>query len=141
MKAILIGLILLLILYGIVFGYTFGFSPMVKQSSIENWIQKETSKKPSYMQSDVCRHCHLKVFTALQLGNHSTVECESCHGVGGMHTKLRTKESIIVENTRDACMVCHKKVEGRNIVVVEEDHGKGVRCTYCHDPHSTKTRR
>ncbi|MCS7118875.1 MAG: hypothetical protein RMH75_02400 [Archaeoglobaceae archaeon] len=136
MKPIIIGLILAFFIYGVVFGYTFSFSPIVKQSSVESWIQKEMSKKQIYMQSDICKHCHLNVFKNLSSGNHSTVECESCHGAGNNHVKLRTKDSIIVEDTRSACMVCHKKIEGRNIAVVGEDHGSGVRCSYCHDPHT-----
>ncbi|MDI9609981.1 MAG: hypothetical protein QFX36_01490 [Archaeoglobales archaeon] len=136
MKPALVVLILAVVIYGVVLAYTFGYSPLVKQSSIENWLEKEASKKPSYVQSDVCKQCHLETFTTLSLGNHSTVECASCHGAGNEHAKLRTAESIVVEDTRDACMVCHKSIAGRNIAVVEDNHGSGVRCSYCHEPHS-----
>ncbi|MCS7130143.1 MAG: hypothetical protein NZ872_01850 [Archaeoglobaceae archaeon] len=140
MRATLIVLIFAVAIYGIVIAYTFGYSPMVKQSSIEKWMEKEMSKKPSYVESEVCKQCHLQTHTKWSLGNHSTVECVNCHGTGEEHAKLRTKESIIVEDTRDTCMLCHKKIAGRNIATVEENHGSGVRCSYCHDPHSANTR-
>ncbi|MEM2189851.1 MAG: hypothetical protein QW540_00275 [Archaeoglobaceae archaeon] len=131
--AIFIGAILI---YGLVLAYTFLISPFIKEESVVLAIEEEMGKEAIYVQSDVCKQCHLETFTALSLGNHSTVECASCHGTGKEHAKLRTAQSIVVEDTRDACMVCHKNIAGRNIAVVEDNHGSGVRCSYCHEPHS-----
>ncbi|MCS7143533.1 MAG: hypothetical protein NZ879_00750 [Archaeoglobaceae archaeon] len=125
-----------ILIYCIVLAYTFLISPLIKEESVVLTIEEEMSKEAIHVESDVCKQCHLETFTKLSLGNHSTVECVSCHGTGEEHAKLRTKQSIIVEDTRDACMLCHKKIAGRNIATVEENHGSGVRCSYCHDSHS-----
>jgi|GEM_PF-748387 len=135
MRPYLLVLLFAVAVYGVVLAYTFAVSPAVKGSSIESWLQKEISNKPVFVQSDVCRQCHLDAFIAISSGKHSTVECAACHGAGVEHAKLRTKESILVEDTRDACMICHKTIAGRNIATVDDAHGKGVRCSYCHDPH------
>ncbi|MDK2795283.1 MAG: hypothetical protein PWQ58_482 [Archaeoglobaceae archaeon] len=136
MRPYLLVLIFAIAVYGVVLAYTFGISPIVKENSIESWNQKEASRAPVYVQSDACKQCHLDVFTASTSGNHSTVECSACHGSGREHASLRTAESILIEDTRDACMICHKNIAGRNIATVDESHGSGVRCSYCHDPHS-----
>ncbi len=135
MRQYLLVLLFAIAVYGVVLAYTFAVSPAVKESSIESWLKKEESRAPAFAQTDACMQCHYGVFVATSSGKHSTVECESCHGVGGEHAKLRTKESILVEDTRDACMICHKSIAGRNIATVDDAHGKGVRCSYCHDPH------
>jgi len=124
------------VIYALVLLYTFVISPFVKEESVVLAIESEMGKEAIHVQSDTCRQCHLEVFTTLSAGNHSTVECAPCHGTGEEHAKLRTAESIIVEDTREACMVCHKSIAGRNIATVEDNHGSGVRCTYCHDPHA-----
>ncbi|MEG9195011.1 MAG: hypothetical protein V6S10_06790 [Candidatus Methanoglobus sp.] len=125
-----------ILIYAAVLVYTFIISPYIKEESTVLAIEEEMGKEPVHVQSEVCKQCHLEVFTNLSLGNHSGVECAACHGTGKEHVKLRTAGSIVVEDTRDACMICHKKIAGRNIPTVEENHGSGVRCSYCHDPHS-----
>lgn len=129
---IFIGAILI---YGLVLAYTFLISPLIREESVVLAIEEEMGKEAIYVQINVCRQCHLDVFKELVEGNHSTLECATCHGIGKDHATLRTKESIIVEDTRDACMLCHKSIAGRNIATVEENHGSGVKCSYCHDPH------
>lgn len=136
MKPWIFVLILALAVYGGVFVYTFNLSPVIREQSIENWLQIESAKSVSYMESSICRECHLKVYKNWSVGNHSTVECEACHGYGADHVKLRSKGSIVVEKTRDSCLVCHKQLAGRETIkTVSYNHGSGVICTYCHDPH------
>jgi DnaJ-class molecular chaperone len=136
MKAWQIVLIFAILVYGALYVYTFHLSPVVKEKSVENWVEKEKERKVSFVQSEVCRECHLKVYRTWISGNHSSVECEVCHGYGAEHVKLRTKESVIVEKSRDSCLICHKEIAGRTAIkVVDEGHGSGVICTYCHDPH------
>uniref|UniRef100_A0A7J2TJM1 Cytochrome c-552/4 domain-containing protein n=1 Tax=Archaeoglobus fulgidus TaxID=2234 RepID=A0A7J2TJM1_ARCFL len=136
MKAWKIVLIFAMIVYGSLYAYTFHLSPAVKEKSFEEWIKIEENKRISFLQSDVCRECHLKVYRIWMSGNHSSVECEVCHGAGAEHAKLRVKESIVVEKSRDFCLICHGEISGRTAIsVVSEGHGSGVICTYCHDPH------
>lgn len=136
MKPWILVLVLALAIYGGVLIYTFNVSPIVKERSIENWLQIESSRSISYVESSLCRECHLKVYRDWSSGNHSSVECESCHGYAAEHVKLRSKDSIVVEKTRDSCLVCHKQLPGRvAIKTVADEHGSGVICTYCHDPH------
>ncbi|MFN3384422.1 MAG: hypothetical protein ACK401_05950 [Archaeoglobaceae archaeon] len=136
MKPWILVLILAVVIYGGVYAYTFNLSPMIREKSIENWLQIESSKSISYVESTICKECHLRVYNTWSVGNHSTVECESCHGYGADHVKLRSKVSIVVDETRDSCLVCHKELAGRGAVkTVTEGHGSGVICTYCHDPH------
>uniref|UniRef100_A0A7J3M555 Cytochrome c-552/4 domain-containing protein n=1 Tax=Archaeoglobus fulgidus TaxID=2234 RepID=A0A7J3M555_ARCFL len=136
MKPWILVLILAIAVYGGVFVYTFNLSPMIKEQSIENWLQIESSKSISYMESSICRECHLKLYKNWTMGNHSSVECESCHDYGAEHVKFRSSSSILVEKSRDSCLVCHREVTGRDAIKsVSYDHGSGVICTYCHDPH------
>ncbi|MEM2176712.1 MAG: multiheme c-type cytochrome [Archaeoglobaceae archaeon] len=135
MKAYFFLLILGIAAYSVLYVYTFHVSPGIKEKSIEAWIEKELSRKPSYMESAICKECHLKIYNTWNAGNHSKVECETCHGAGYEHTKFRNSASIVLDNSRDSCMVCHKRITAREITVVSEDHGSGVKCTYCHDPH------
>lgn len=136
MKPWLFVLILAVAIYGGLYVYTFNISPTIKEQSIENWIKKESTKSFSYLESSICRECHLKIYKVWISGNHSTVECESCHGYGAEHVKTRSASSIVVEKSRESCLLCHKKIAGREaITTVNEGHGSGVICTFCHDAH------
>ncbi|MEM4472761.1 MAG: hypothetical protein QXK03_04015 [Archaeoglobaceae archaeon] len=135
MRVWLAVLIIAVIAYGALYVYTFKVSPKIKESSFEKWIEKEERKEISFVQSSVCRECHLKIYKIWISGNHSSVECESCHGAGGKHVKLRVTGSIVVDKSRDSCLICHKELPGRIVSTVSEGHGSGVICIYCHDAH------
>lgn len=136
MKSWLFVLVLGLAVYAGLFVYTFSFSQIVKERSIEKWLEIESRKSVSYVEGSVCRECHSKVYKIWIAGNHSRVECESCHGHAAEHVKLRNIGSVVVEKTRDSCLVCHKQIIGREIIAtVSEGHGSGVICIFCHDPH------
>jgi len=135
-KVIVLSLILAIVIYGVLLIYVFAVSPSIKEKSISKWIQKEVSREPKYKEREICSECHFEVYKMLIEGNHSSLECEVCHGVGDKHTIYRTKESIRVDDSRDSCLVCHKSIPGRKaIATVGEDHYVGVKCVVCHNTH------
>ncbi len=131
--------LLAVLVYGVLLTYVFAVSPAMKEKYVESWVQKELAKKPKYKEMVVCRECHFEIYAELIGGKHSSVECEDCHGVGYEHAKLRTASSIIIDESRDACLVCHLSIPGRNAVTtVGEDHHPGVKCVVCHEPHDPR---
>ncbi|MEM0331643.1 MAG: multiheme c-type cytochrome [Archaeoglobaceae archaeon] len=164
-KALLIGIGITAIVYALAFSYIFLISPIlleqgvpwigsivpvqikelpivrdivagVEKGYISNWFEKELSKKAKYKENEVCGECHKEYLDLIISSNHSSLACESCHGVGEEHSKLRTAWSIVVDRSRDACMSCHLNVSGREaIVTVDENHYPGVKCVVCHDAH------
>jgi hypothetical protein len=135
-KVLVLSFIFAVVVYGVLFTYVFVISPALKENSISSWLAEETEKKPKYRESEVCSECHFEVYTSLLGGNHSTLECEVCHGSGYGHTKYRTSESIVIDDSRDSCLVCHKEIPGRKAVTtIGEDHHVGVKCIVCHEPH------
>jgi excinuclease UvrABC ATPase subunit len=135
-KVLFLSFLFALLVYGVLFTYVFAISPIIKEKSISGWLVEEETKKPKYMEKFVCGECHFEVYKALISGNHSSLECEVCHGVGYDHSRYRTADSIVVDSSRDACLTCHKDVEGREVIhTVGEDHHTGVKCVVCHSPH------
>ena len=135
-KVLLLSFVFVLLVYAVLFTYVFAISPIIKEKSTSGWLAEEEAKKPKYKEKSVCGECHFDTYKALISGNHSSLECEVCHGVGYNHSRFRTSESIVIDTSRDACMVCHKEVDGREAIhTVSEDHYAGVKCVVCHSPH------
>ncbi|MBO8182154.1 MAG: hypothetical protein H0Z28_05090 [Archaeoglobus sp.] len=133
-KTIVLGVIFGVIVYLILFTYVFGFSPFVTGSSQSKWIELELSREPKFSDTAICKECHYQLYTGMK--NHSSVNCEACHGPGAEHTIKRSKDTIEINRSRDACLRCHMEIAGRNAVkVVNESHSTGILCVVCHNPH------
>ena len=135
-KVLLLSLIFAVIVYGVLLTYVFAISPIIKENSVKTWIQTEEAKKPKYKQKEVCGECHYEIYLELEKGNHSLLECEVCHGVGYKHTMYRSEESITIDTSREACLICHEDIKGRKAIhTVGIDHHAGIKCVVCHSPH------
>ncbi len=135
-KVILLSLAFAILVYGVLLTYVFAISPMIKEKSVATWIKTEESRKVKYEQKEVCEQCHYQIYLKLMNGNHSSLECEVCHGAGYKHTMYRNEESITINDSRDACLICHEDIKGRKAIeTVPEDHHAGVKCVVCHSPH------
>jgi len=133
-KVIILGLIFAAVVYLVLFTYVFGFSPIVTEESQSKWVEIELSKKPKFSETGICKECHYNLYLGMK--NHSTVNCEACHGPGVEHTIKRSKDTIEINRTRDACLKCHLDIGGRNVIeVVNETHNPGILCVVCHNPH------
>lgn len=103
-------------------------------------ISEVAAKEVNYAGSNNdCGECHRKVFNAVALGEHSSMNCQTCHGPAAKHLKKPAAWSPVVKGTAEACAACHKKIAGRldeRIATVKPLlHSGGVDCVRCHNPH------
>jgi hypothetical protein len=92
-----------------------------------------------------CAECHDDKAKLHDKDVHSRVPCETCHGPGGAHVAAEGDGPIRVPKGKDACLVCHRRLDGRpgdfpQIRWQEHYRAAGVTdesiaCTACHDPH------
>ena len=133
-KTIILGLIFGIVVYLVLFTYVFGFSPIITGSSQSKWVETELSREPKFSDTSICKECHYQLYLGIK--NHSSVNCEACHGPGTEHTIKRSPDTIQINRNRDACLKCHLDIPGRKTVkVVNETHNPGVFCVVCHNPH------
>lgn len=133
-KTIILGLGFVALVYLVLFSYTYGFAPTVSSSSQAAWLKTELSHEPKFSDTEICKECHYQLYVGMI--NHSTVNCEACHGSGVEHTIKRTNDTIEINKSRDACLKCHLDVGGRNVIhTVSDRHHAGVYCVVCHNPH------
>jgi predicted lipoprotein len=102
-KAFILGLIVCLISVPLLFAQA--PAPAEKKCSdchaaaYDGFIKQHTYADA--VGSAKCKMCHSKLFTSLQAGKHSKIECEMCHGSGKDHAP-KPKE---VKNK--TCSDCH----------------------------------
>lgn len=95
----------------------------------------------------------------------NSVGCESCHGPGGQHYKLKNKKTIkqeggtlkiLIDKRAEMCGTCHNRNRDNSINIVAGDllqsrqqyselmgslKGKeNMTCVSCHDPHGTSSK-
>ena len=134
LKTIILSLAFAAIVYLVLFTYVFGVSPYIKQESMATWLVIEGSKEQKYSDTKICLECHYDTYKGMK--NHSSVNCEACHGSGKEHTLRRSEESIKIERSRNACLKCHLDIPGRSVIdTVNESHNQGILCVVCHNPH------
>jgi hypothetical protein len=100
----------------------------------------EWSAQPlQYADPNTCGTCHEKNYNLWKANSHKTVSCENCHGPGQTHEE--TISPMAINDTREACGVCHAKLDARPSTFPQIDlaqHGGTASCTTCHNPHSPK---
>ena len=137
-RAIVFGISFAILVYTILFVYAFVISPPLKEKSASKWIENEKKKEIKFMGINVCKECHYEVYQKLIAGNHSTVSCEACHGVGREHALTRSPESVEIkkEESWELCLKCHVEIPANKAVeTITPEHAKGVYCVVCHDAH------
>ena len=78
------------------------------------------------------------------------VECEACHGPGGLHVQTLSKDDIIKDTSAEACGSCHFRNGDHSIAasggfirhheqfdeMINSPHSF-MDCVQCHDPHKS----
>lgn len=133
---------LVLLTIGIIVSYLIARAVLTPKSFGEyGWyrgdaLDEAASHLPVFAGKLACAECHSYQFDTLSEGQHKTLSCESCHGVGQKHAG---NPDILPEKlTGSHCIRCH----GENISrpewfkqIVVGDHYEG-KCTECHIPHN-----
>lgn len=95
------------------------------------------NQTPQYVDTARCNTCHQDKYATWQQAKHSTVSCETCHGPGRAHIEAQARP--IVDNSREACGVCHGQLPSRPKDFPQVDlatHNVPTTCTTCHNPHA-----
>jgi predicted CXXCH cytochrome family protein len=122
-------------------------------SSLAREPHRWTSRFAQYTQipgatrvgSETCKACHSDVASNFQHAYHAQqgVECEDCHGPGSLHAQSADITKIISFSHRTAaeangvCLGCHVQEQSVRNWMAGPHAGNGVRCTDCHQVHST----
>jgi len=103
------------------------------------------ARAPRLQGSASCLECHKFQSQINAKDVHRTVQCEDCHGPGDAHAKEAKSDNIVIDRSRDACLVCHRLLSARPGAFAQvswRDHFKqmGVTddktaCVACHDAH------
>jgi hypothetical protein len=98
-----------------------------------------------------CFECHIKEYAYWEVGGHSTVECESCHGALKAHTinpeEYKGYGEFLSPNTYPSiqafCLSCHSESTSKpeSFPQVKVSHTKYWNCTTCHNPHYPEVER
>ena len=130
-------------------------------------ITDAKKREPRHIGSEACSDCHDKINKSWAAGKHHTPQCENCHGPGMLHVKVMSEDSVdaypdqIKKNPKalrvtsgiQECEWCHFKTFERPSVLksisnVKEHITKTggtytakSKCTDCHDPHTTVTKK
>lgn len=87
-----------------------------------------------------CGQCHQDKLQALSKGEHSSLNCQTCHGPAAKHVKKPDEQSPKVAGSAELCGACHKDIAGRDgqqIKTVQlQTHSGGLECAECHNPHN-----
>lgn len=88
---------------------------------------------------DDCKECHLNASKIVTQGEHSGLDCQSCHGPSAVHVNSPQAGAPKIGETIELCSTCHQKIAGRTDELIATVrplmHSGGVDCVRCHDPH------
>lgn len=101
-----------------------------------NALNEAASHTPVFAGKQACAECHSFQFETLSKGPHTTLSCESCHGVGGQHAI--NPDILPVKLTGSHCIRCHERNDSRPAwfkQIEVKDHYEG-KCSECHVPHN-----
>lgn len=123
-----------ILIRGIVVPPSFGDYGWYRGDSVGEFAAIE----PVYATSDDCKTCHSDMYNEWIGGEHKTVNCETCKGPGGEHTKNPGAHEMEIDTSRDFCALCHNQNPSRPIEFPQKDvsaHNTGQLCIECHKPH------
>jgi hypothetical protein len=126
-------------------------------------IQENEMKELHYAGSASCTKCHEDMKTDKELGFHSQLQCEVCHGPGLKHVLYADKfkdgelpDSLKLHkpNSRKECAICHQLNAARVKIVFDTINNSMIKqidpmkhnlvdkrnfgkliCIDCHNPH------
>jgi hypothetical protein len=101
--------------------------------------------KPRHLGKAGCAECHETQAEMHLKDAHANVQCENCHGPGAEHSENDGKGGVVVDKTKDGCLMCHRKLTARPGTFAQVDwreHYKfvgvadtSIACVSCHDAH------
>jgi hypothetical protein len=83
-----------------------------------------------------CLECHEDIQNQLFKGEHKTIGCESCHGVGKEHAE--NPDVKLVKIGDNGCLRCHEASPSRPSWLKQinsKEHYHEDKCAGCHVPH------
>jgi hypothetical protein len=98
-------------------------------------LQELAARTPVYAGRKACEVCHADQEQKLAKGQHQTLSCETCHGVGEQH--VEDPDITPTKLTGTHCLRCHEANPSRPEwfkQITVKDHYSG-KCADCHDPH------
>lgn len=94
---------------------------------------------PKFVDKETCAMCHDSIAEFKNQGNHISLQCELCHGVGYLHVDDPEQNHMEIINNATLCLRCHLKNPARSEDVIKQidpaEHGEGEDCITCHNPH------
>jgi hypothetical protein len=99
-------------------------------------LKELASRPPVFAGRKACDECHSDHMQKLAKGDHKTLGCETCHGVGQAH--VDNPDIKLEKLTFSHCVRCHEASPSRPAwlkQVKSREHYTGQRCTECHSPH------
>jgi hypothetical protein len=104
-----------------------------------NSVNDNMNFKVEYSNSNKCADCHKNIYSVWTNASHKTVNCETSHGQSEDHINNIRIMPQPVNDSKEFCGLCHFKRVARPSefpqIDPESEHGEGLRCTYCHNPH------
>lgn len=98
---------------------------------------------PKYTDSLSCVTCHQEIDSLKFVGDHSGLDCQTCHGPGHLHVKNPVVDTLIKPASREFCAKCHNKNSARPKFIKQVDvtkHNVNSLCVACHNPHKPSMR-
>lgn len=107
-----------------------------------NAIAEIAAKQPVFAGHQTCESCHTDVSEMKSKGKHAGVNCEACHGALASHADDPTSVLPPKLDTLVLCVRCHaaSTAKPKTFPQITEDHGAGLPCETCHQPHSPQIR-
>ncbi|MEI7435792.1 MAG: hypothetical protein WCL16_03170 [bacterium] len=107
-------------------------------------MDDEKARLPRHAGRAACVECHADIVTIHARDAHASVECETCHGVGGKH--IQDNDAPMARaDAKDDCLICHRMLDARPGAFPQIDWQKhyqfvGVKdpattCVRCHSGH------
>ena len=99
-------------------------------------LLEHMSPNPVFAGREACLECHEDIQDKLTKGEHKTIGCESCHGVGKDHADNPDVKLIKIGD--NGCLRCHEASPSRPAWLKQinsKDHYRGDKCADCHVPH------
>jgi len=99
-------------------------------------LAEHASHIPVFAGRKACLECHEDIQEMLLAGEHKTIGCETCHGVGRGHAD--NPDVGLTKIGDDGCLRCHEDNGSRPAwmkQIVATDHYRGDKCSGCHVPH------
>ena len=99
-------------------------------------LEEIASRTPVYAGKKSCDECHSDILETLAKGDHKTLSCEGCHGVGKDHAA--NPDILPAKLTGSHCIRCHEANPSRPAwfrQITVRNHYTGQRCSECHVPH------